>query len=194
MIEFNSNLTEVLARISAFEREVASPAPLMMVWRGILHDTVEENFAKEGRPRWRALAKRTVKAREKRGYVPIKILTQRGDLARSIEEGSDRTSAWVATSLRYAKIHQYGGEIERAAYGGTVRLRANRKGQLLRQGGVGGLAIFAKDRHKQAVSRRFETGPFKIRIRARPFFLVPSGDRDKLVSAAAQFLSQRWPK
>lgn len=187
MLEFNSNLRDVLARLGRLESAGANLSPLMRVVRGILHDSVEENFARQGRPGWRPLAKRTIAKRTKAGTWPGKILQERGELAASVEPGSDRTSAWVATKKRHAKIHQYGGTIERAAFGGTVRLRTARAGALMRQGKGG--AIFAKDRHKRARAVRFETGAFKITIPARPFFLLTDGDQDNVVSAAARFIA-----
>ena len=51
---------------------------------GIMLDSVEENFEKEGRPdKWTSLAKPTIKQRIKKGYWPGRILQVRGELAAS---------------------------------------------------------------------------------------------------------------
>lgn len=193
-MEITSNLRDVLASLGRFEAAGADLSPLMRIFAGMLADTVEENFAQQGRPKWTALSARTIRERQKHGYWPGKILQRRGELARSIHEGHSRNSAWVATNLRYARIHQEGGEIQRAAYGGTVRLRTDRRGNLLRQGPRGTLAIFARARHSQARSVRFETGAFSVKIPARPYFLVPPQDQQRYEVAGARYLQARWGK
>lgn len=193
-MEITSNLRDVLASLGRFEAAGADLSPLMRIFAGMLADTVEENFAQQGRPKWTALSARTIRERQKKGYWPGKILQRRGELARSVHQGSNRNSAWVATNLRYAKIHHYGGEIQRAPFGGAVRLRTDRSGNLLRQGPRGTLAIFAKDRHKRARSVRFETGPFTIRIPARPYFLVPPSGQSEMELEALKWMARQWAK
>ena len=88
--------------------------PLMKNIAGIMLDSVEENFEKEGRPnRWTSLAKLTIKQRTKKGYWPGRILQVRGDLAASITSKSDENSAVVGTNKVYASIHQFGGDAGR---------------------------------------------------------------------------------
>lgn len=81
---------------------------------GILEDSVEENFEKEGRPdKWEELNPITIKQRAKKGYYPGKILQMRGELAASITSHYDENSAIVGTNKAYAAIHQFGGEAGR---------------------------------------------------------------------------------
>jgi phage virion morphogenesis protein len=189
MIKINSNLTEVLAKLDRLARAGADLTPLMRILSGVLHDQVEENFAQQGRPRWTNLAPATVAKRAKEGTWPGKILQRRGRLAASVTPGSSASSAWVATNLAYARIHQFGGTIERAAYGGTVRLATDRRGNLIRQGKGGKLAVFAKDRRKNARAVRFETGPYQVRIPPRAYFLVPREGEERILGAAERYIA-----
>lgn len=193
-MEIASNLREVLASLGRFEAAGSDLSPLMRIWRGMLADSVEENFERQGRPAWLALSKRTIAARTKRGTWPGKILQERGELAASVVDGSDRNSAWVSTNKAYAKIHQYGGTIKRPARSGTVRLRTDRRGNLLRQGPGGSLAIFARNRHKQARSVAFEGGAYTITIPARPYFLVPRSEQSEMELAAHKWMAAQWAK
>ena len=84
--------------------------PLMKNIAGIMLDSVEENFEKEGRPeKWQELSEVTIKQRKKKGYYPCTILTMRGELAASITSKYDDSSAVVGTNKRYAAIQQFGG-------------------------------------------------------------------------------------
>ena len=88
--------------------------PLMKNIAGIMLDSVEENFEKEGRPdKWQGLKKTTIKQRTKKGYWPGRILQVRGELAASITNKSDENSAVVGTNKVYAAIHQFGGDAGR---------------------------------------------------------------------------------
>lgn len=88
--------------------------PLMRNIAGIMLDSVEENFEKEGRPdKWQGLAKPTIKQRTKKGYWPGRILQVRGELASSITSKFDENSAVVGTNKVYAAIHQLGGKAGR---------------------------------------------------------------------------------
>lgn len=185
-------MREVIGQMDSFARDLVDMSPLMRMLRGDLHDAVEENFAKSGRPSWTKLKPSTIADRQRKGYGVGEILRRTGRLVSSIEPGSSKTEAWVATNLRYAAIHHFGGTIERAPYGGTVRLRTDRRGNLLRQGAAGPLAIFAKDRHKLARSVRFETGPFQVVIPARPYMVLPDADQDRIAAKAGDYFRSRW--
>jgi hypothetical protein len=66
--------------------------------------------------------------------------------------GRTVTSA-IGTNIFYAAIHEFGGSFQRKATGGITRLRADAKGNLLRNGRGG--AIFAKKEHKRVAERAF---------------------------------------
>ena len=89
--------------------------PLMKNIAGIMMDSTEENFDKEGRPdKWTPLAPSTIKQRTKTGTWPGKILqVSQGGLASSITSKYDNNSAIVGTNKVYAAIHQFGGNTGR---------------------------------------------------------------------------------
>lgn len=107
-----AKLTAMLKRLAASGRDLT---PAMREASGIIADSVEENFEQEGRPKWKSLAKSTIKQREKEGKWPGKILQRSGShgLAGSITRHHDATSALVGTNSVYAAIHNFGGKAGR---------------------------------------------------------------------------------
>jgi len=83
---------------------------IVRIIAGLMKHAVEENFEKEGRPKWPPLSPVTIKARQMKGYWPGKILQQTGGLASSISSYSDNDKAVVGTNVVYAAIHQFGGK------------------------------------------------------------------------------------
>lgn len=73
----------------------------------------------------------------------------------------------IGTNVKYAAVHEFGGTFTRTVQPGSVRLRTDRRGELLRQPG-GRLAIFAKKTHKSAREVSFAGGrSYVIRMPAR---------------------------
>lgn len=136
-----------------------------------LEAETERNFEAQGRPAWVPLKATTITARQKRnnGGSVLRILQDRGILAASISTDYGADFAQVGANTPYAAIHQLGGSIERAPYSTKTRLRTDAKGNLLRQGKDGKLAIFAKDRHKRVRESWHEVGAFTVNIPARPY-------------------------
>lgn len=108
-IEIKVDDEKVQRLLINLSKKVGNLSPIMREIAGIMHDAVEENFEKQGRPRWKPLRPSTIEARKKKGYWPGKILQQRGRLAASISRKYDNNSARVGTNLEYAAIHQFGG-------------------------------------------------------------------------------------
>lgn len=108
----SAKLVAALRRLAAAGRDLS---PAMRAAAGLMHDAVEENFEQEGRPKWKSLAKPTIKQREKEGSWPGKILQRSGGrgLVGSITKHSDATSAVVGTNSVYAAIHNFGGKAGR---------------------------------------------------------------------------------
>ena len=75
-----------------------------------------------------------------------------------------------------ARIHQLGGEINRAPYSTRIRLRTDARGNLARQPGNRNLAVFARDSHKRVRTSWHEVRAYKIRLPARPFLGVNRED------------------
>ncbi|CAB3851934.1 hypothetical protein LMG26842_02887 [Achromobacter dolens] len=97
-------------------------------------------------------------------------------LLRSITNVYGDTYAAWGSNVAYARIHQQGGEINRAPYSTRIRLRTDARGNLARQPGNRKLAVFARDSHKRARTSWHEVRAYKIRMPARPFLGVNSED------------------
>ena len=109
------------------------------------------------------------------------LVGESGDLRRQIVWRVAGGVLTIQATPRYAAIHQFGGTIERAAFSKLVRHRTDAKGQLLRNGALGGTAlggkglVFAKLSHKRVKERWFEVQAHSIRMPARPFLPVQAG-------------------
>ncbi len=107
----DKQLQQALKKLAA---KTSDLRPLMQNIAGILEDSVEENFEKEGRPKWQKLAKSTIKQRRKKGYWPGRLLQMQGELASSITSNYDSNFTIVGTNIKYAAIHQFGGNAGRS--------------------------------------------------------------------------------
>jgi len=101
-------------------------------------------------------------------------------LLRSIAHRHDSNSAEWGTNVVYAGIHNFGGEIKRAAFSSWLRLRTNASGRLLRQRDHERLAVFAKATHKRAVTRRYTVDAHTIKMPARPFLGINEADQREI--------------
>jgi phage virion morphogenesis protein len=107
----NKELQDYLIQLA---EKTSDLRPLMRNIAGIMADSVEENFAQQGRPKWQQLAKSTIEQRVKAGKWPGMILQlSQGGLASSITSHYDENSAVVGTNKVYAAIHQFGGKAGR---------------------------------------------------------------------------------
>ena len=106
----SARLTAMLKRLAASGRDLT---PAMRQAAGIVRSAVNDNFEEGGRPKWKDLAKTTIKQREKRGDTPIRPLIISGDLKGSISPHFDATSAVVGTNHPLAAIHNFGGKAGR---------------------------------------------------------------------------------
>lgn len=114
MIEIKVEDKELQKLLKKLAEKSQNLRPLMKNIAGIMQDSVEENFEKEGRPaKWAPLAESTIKQRKKKGYWPGRILQRRGELATSTTSKYDENSALVGTNKVYAAIHQFGGNAGR---------------------------------------------------------------------------------
>lgn len=105
MIKITIDDKEVQKALQSLARKVKDMTPLMRKIAGIMHDAVEENFAQEGRPKWKP-SKRAMKQGGK-------TLQDTGQLAASISQKATSNSALVGTNKKYAAIHQFGGKAGR---------------------------------------------------------------------------------
>jgi len=103
MIKITIDDRKVQTLLKDLQGRLKDMSPVMKKVAGIMHDAVEENFEKEGRPKW----KPSIRALKQGG----KTLQDTGQLASSISSRYDRNSAQVGTNKAYAAVHQFGGGI-----------------------------------------------------------------------------------
>lgn len=101
-------------------------------------------------------------------------------------DGNTITSS-IGTNVEYAAIHEFGGTIRRVQLAGSVRLRTDAKGNLIRNERGG--AVFASKKHKRAQNAPYAGGKrFDIVMPARPYLRPAIQDRvpfyEKRISAA----------
>lgn len=172
------SVTDALRRL---EQATAKRRPLMDKLADVLAAAVEENFKSGGRPQWAGLKAGSLMSRAgaltKTGKVSgarfekkvrgAKILQNTGRLAKSIQQHSDGSSAQVGTNLKYAAIHQFGGQT--AAH----VIRPRRKKAL----------AWASGRHP--VKSVNHPGS---KIPARPFLHLTAGDEQKIIKTVEDYL------
>lgn len=171
------NAAAVQRAFKRLDAGLQNAQPLMRRIAFLLDVAVADNFANGGRPRWLGLA-----PNRKRPST----LELTGRLRNSIIQWSDARSAIVGTNLVYAAIHQFGGEIRFPPRSGSVRLRTNARGELLRRGN---LATFARDSHKRArtVQWTSNTG-WVVNMPARPFLQTAEEDNVAMEEEAQRYL------
>lgn len=151
--------------INELSKNAQNTAPLMRKISGDMMDSVEENFEREGRPRWKSLAESTIESRKKKKKWPGKILQVTGRLAKSIIVKTSKFEAVLGTNLKYARIHQKGGVINMSARSETfVRsryIRGAKKGKF-KKGTKSG--------------RGFTFGSHSIKIPARPYLKISNNE------------------
>jgi len=161
--------------------------------RMMLH--VEETFDKEG-PGWKPLSSRTKKQRLAQGFGEGPILdrkrfTENRGLRYNIHPNYDETKVVVGVDpkIKYARIHQFGGRITRVTQPGMVRLRTNRKGELLRQSKYPNLAVFGKTKHKLVKESAKSFGKrYSIYIPRRKYLFFTDKLMDDIKKLAIEFL------
>lgn len=105
-IEIKLDNKEVESRLLDWVKRSENLRPLMKNIAGIMADSTEENFKKEGRPKWKDLSEKTKTVRKKTGHYPRQILQVSGQLAMSVTTQYDNESAIIGSNKIYAAIHQ----------------------------------------------------------------------------------------
>lgn len=156
--------------------------PLFHEISGIMHHEVEENFQAGGRdPHW----PESQRAKKHGGQT----LIDSGQLVSSIQEFITANSAGVSTNKPYAAIHNFGGPITRKQFNGSVRLRTDAKGGLVRQTGHANLAVFANKRHKRVTSRDFSSDGYTFNMPQREFMKISGQGIATIEMAATRFIT-----
>lgn len=168
--DFERSLGEMIKQLENRE-------PLMREMAAAMADAVEENFAQQGRPDWMGWKSNAYWGKRRGG----KILQKSGRLAKSITSFSTNDEATVGTNVKYARIHQEGGEIKIAARSQKAYYRQNKDGSL-------GNRFVKKSR---ANYEQWNTiGAYKIKMPARPFLHLTEDDVGRMEDTAEQYLKR----
>ena len=169
------------AKIARIEAALANPKDLLRELGGYLLGSTKDRFkaqaAPDGTP-WQALTPRYLKRKHRN---KDKILTLRGYLRSQMAyqlEGEDAVA--VGSRLKYAAIHQFGGEIKRAERQAEIFRRQNKAGKLSR--------LFTKKKNKTAVATKVTIGAHTIAMPARPFLGVSADDERAIAEKTQDFL------
>jgi phage gpG-like protein len=65
LIKIEIDDREVKKLLNNLSSKLKDMSPVMRRVAGIMHDAVEENFEKQGRPNWKPLSPKTIKQRQK---------------------------------------------------------------------------------------------------------------------------------
>ena len=99
----------------------------------------------------------------------------------------------IGSNVVYAAIHEFGGVIQRTVKAGSVKLRTNKRGDILRHGANGKLAIFAGRQHKLFKEVKFAGGKsYVITIPARAPFGHGIADRLPDYQAAFEKVTEEY--
>lgn len=167
MIEIKIDTEKVSAALARLQKAAVDASPVMAAIAGVMHDAVMENFEQSGRPKWLGLQPATLAQKRKQGYSDKPLIRRGGgqSLYSSITVQSDATSASVGTNIKYAAIHQFGGQTrphvilprnkKALAFGGRVVKKVNHPGS---------------------------------KIPARPFLSITPEDEDKIIGKVSAYL------
>lgn len=146
---------------------------LMTALAGTMLDAVEENFQQEGRPKWMGWSPAYAKKR-----AGGKILQKTGRLAASIRAAITNDDATVGTNVRYARIHNEGGEIKHEARTTSLYFKQYKTGGVSRQ--------FVKKRNSNFVQSA-TIGAHTVKMPARPFLQLTGEDIRELENTATRY-------
>ena len=161
--------TGVQNLLETLQSRIRHMQPIMRSIAEIMRDEVEENFAQEGRPKWKPLRPSTIAKREKEGHWPGRILQMHGHLAASISAKATNTQAIVGTNVEYAAIHQFGGKTA------PTKITPKHKKALFLPGAAHPV---------KSVTRPGATIP------ARPFLSIPDAGVEKIRQRLTRYITQ----
>ena len=143
-LEISSNAAAVLAKVEAFPQDMARAiADAMDDQNQITVGLIQtERLSGQGPfpPAEGRLGEKTGRLRPS---------AHRTDAVISNDDAAGfRVTSSIGSNVRYAKTHEFGADYSRTSRPGSVRLRTNAAGELLRQPGRRG-AIFAGTGHKR---------------------------------------------
>lgn len=175
-LEIKYDINDFTKSLGEFISKLEHREPLMREMAAAMGDAVEENFRNQGRPAWAGWSPRYAKTR-----VGGKILQKSGRLAASISQFSDNDSATVGTNVKYARIHQEGGEIKHQARSQTLHFKQHKNGEVGNR--------FVK-KSKSNFSQTVAVGAYKMKMPARPFLHLTEQDIEGVEETAAAYFKR----
>ena len=112
MITIQVNSAAVTHTLDRLAQRVSDMRPAMRDIADELHYQSMVNFEQQGRPRWQPLSAAT-QAANKGKRAGGQILRDTGRLMNSLRPSHTGNSATVASDVKYAAIHQFGGKAGR---------------------------------------------------------------------------------
>ena len=170
-----ARLTELLARMEhphGFYKNVGEH----------MLNSTRANFEREAGPDgtpWARLRAATIRARERKGQVPIQILRATSRLAASINYMATDSEARWGSPMPYAAIHQLGGTINRSARTGKIYRKRDETGQLGRR--------FVSKQEATDITE-VGIGAHTITMPARPFLGMSAADQQAVIGIAEDWL------
>lgn len=144
-----------------------------------VHGTTLERARREVSPEavpWEKLRPSTKRHRIRKGKSPLGILRMKGDLMNSINYQLIADGVKISANGPYAAIHQFGGEIERAARTQSIFRKRCKDGSFD--------ARFRKRTLKTSVETTHAVAAHSIHIPARPYLGVSEEDRERIKDMA----------
>ena len=168
-VTVNINVRDFNRSLAALMRKVRDQRSMWEEIGFILLKSVDENFEQEGRPDWDEWDPAVGETKP----PGDKILTDSGQLRRSVTHDADAEGVTIGSNLEYAAIHQFGGQTKpheiKARFASVLHFF------------MGQTPIFAK-----AVQHPGS------KIPARPFLMVQDEDYEKMADTVEQYLLEGW--
>ncbi|MEN6533035.1 MAG: hypothetical protein ABFD89_05190 [Bryobacteraceae bacterium] len=104
--------------------------------------------------------------------VPIGLRVQSNRLRESVNAAPAtqvglRVNSGIGSNVVYARVHEFGGDVQHAPRTGWVRLRTTTGGALLGQKANARLAVFAKKSHKQVRFVQYKSQGYTVHMPER---------------------------
>lgn len=172
-MDIKIDLTAYNTTLGKLIRSTKQRHDLMTALAGSMLDAVEENFQQQGRPKWMGWSPAYAK---RRGSG--QILQKSGRLAASIRAAITNDDATVGTNVRYARIHNEGGEIKHEPRTTNLYFKQYKSGGVSRQ--------FVKKRNSNFVQSA-TVGAYTVKMPARPYLQLIAEDITELENTANRY-------
>lgn len=180
--------------MNLLKRELSDVSSFLPAVAEVVAGAIEENFQRSGRyngtsdffgggtQQWKTLSSTTIEQRKRKGYVPVNILRQTGQLASSVTVTPAGASITISSNKAYAAIHQFGGTIKQ-----SIRISDRmRKYFWARYFSTG------EERFKWMALTKKQVINRTIRVPARPFITLTEGDIQEIQDTIVDALKLKY--